>query len=208
MKTCLLVIIASVITFQATAAEPVNPLEALDNLILGADPSPAPLSITANYRAHDSKRFLAFRVTNIGKTPIDANSLNQPWRSPGVFLAVAALTTEGHRLQNKYPDPVLIDSILTNSNALDTYPIPKLLPGDSMEGEYDLDNKLVFPTPLPKDVILMWAYLVPHDIQASPKSPPTRYWKFSGVVAIPVDLSAPNPLSNSLPKTKNSEKPK
>ena len=178
MKTFLLVMIASVVAFQATAAEPENSLETIANLILNTDTNPAPLSITASYREHDSKRFLAFRVTNTGKSPIELTSLVLPLRSP-FFLAVAGLTIDGQRLQNKIPLPVTGSSV-----EVETFPIPKLLPGNSMEGEFDLDNKLVFPTPLPKDVILMWVFAVPHDIPNPPTSPPPL-WKFSGVVAIP-----------------------
>lgn len=177
IKTSLLVVIASVIAFQATAAEPENSLEGIASLIANTDTNPAPLSITAIYRNHDSKRFLAFRITNTGKSPIEVPDGVLPWRRP-FFLAVAALTIDGQRLQNKVPLPVT-----GSTSEVETYPIPKLLPGESIEGEFDLENKVVFPTPLPNDVILMWVFAAPRDIPNPTSWPPM--WKVSGVVAIP-----------------------
>lgn len=125
----------------------------------------SPLAISAILKKKKGEPVLVFRVVNVSKRPQVLYPYQLPWGNID-SIKVAAFTTNGKRIQNHYPidDPVPGEKITIG-------------PGQSMEGEYDLNHRLM-DIPSNSDVVVMWLY---RYFEGENKAPAIE----SGVVVIP-----------------------
>ncbi len=148
MRTTLLIIAALALPLQTRAEEPENVLDVFaHHLRESAAAQPAPIALTATLQSRGDKRFLAFRLTNISKRPLELYPWQLPWGNPH-SLSFAAVTTTGTRLSNRYPiaDPGPEQKVLVASGA-------------TLEGEYDIAWGLAYEDAhKTQDVLLLWAY--------------------------------------------------
>ncbi len=148
MKTTLIIIGVFALLLQARAEEPENVLEVFaQQLRESVAAESAPIALSATLKSRGDKHFLAFRLINISKGPLEIYPSDLPWGNPH-SLSFAAVTTAGMRLRNWY----LI---------ADPGPEKKLViaSGATLEGEYDIAWGLSYEdTHTNQDVLLMWSY--------------------------------------------------
>jgi len=139
-------LIAHLLTFGVQAAKAENPIEVWARHFQGADNSiHAPFAVSAILKMSKGKPILAFRFTNLSKQPLALCPWQLPWGSVH-SITVAAFTPSGKRVPNHYP--------LENPVCPDILTIP---PGQSMEGDYQLDM-LLGDLPTNSDVVVIWFY--------------------------------------------------
>ena len=131
-------------------------------------PEAPPIALTAEVKAKAGSYVLSFRLTNISDRSIVLLDAHLPWANAN-SLILAAQTLDGRQIQNYYPidDQFIVHDV-------------SIAPGQSLEGEYDLQNRFVVERiPRKRGILVLWAYPL---IEKSRKRP----WPIvTGVAVVP-----------------------
>ncbi len=152
MRWLFTILIQVVCAVSVWSAEAENPLQIwIDAHARNSGTNAPPAIVTARFLQAASTRHISFKLTNVSKEPVLLRPYQLPWGNSH-SVTYAAVMADGQPLPNIYhiDDPPFQPQKVVAG------------PGESCEGEYDLERAVDFShAPKDKDILVFWAYRLP-----------------------------------------------
>src|SRR6266513_3787793 len=127
-----------------------NNLGSLLSIMKSQSINPATIALSGVGEVQGRTLLLKFHLTNISTQVLWFSKWGLPWGHPDSIRFVA-LTVDGHAVQ---PPGIIFDL------CCDTYPIFSVSPNDSLDGTYNLNQRLGNAAPADADLAIVWVYPV------------------------------------------------
>jgi len=148
-RRCVFLAVLVALLTAADAPWP-NNLGSLLGIMKSQSIDPAPIALSAVGEVQGRKLLLKFHLTNISTQVLWFSNWDLPWGHPDSIKFVA-LAVDGHAVQ---PPGIIFDL------CCDTYPIFSVSPNHSLDGMYNLNQRLGNAAPADADLAIVWVYPV------------------------------------------------